>query len=242
MNTASHYHTENMQRMTLSLHLAGWELRRLLLPTVAWLLFVLPAAWYINHADWSWPHYSEHALREDRESAQSFVEAGLYLSLAVAAYFIGELFLPLRPGAVRGRFAWPVDREEALKVSLLIGVTVVLLPLMFYFSGWLITKGWDDEPHLFRQYLPLPLAFAGLMLAALTAGDWGVYLLTAALTLLGVVWTEKDEHLREPLHIGPALLLTVLALAAAFAGQRWLLRWPLYGAWALLLLLALRGW
>ena len=160
------------------------------------------------------------------------METGLYLCIAAAVYFMGELFLPLQPGAVRGRFAWPVRRTDALLVSILISAVLVLLPLVLYVHGWLMAKSWDrlDEIY-YRQYLPLPLWGAGLILAALAAGDWGLYLLTSALTLLAVIWAET-ARIPEPLKTSPALLCTAAALAAAFVMQRWPHRWVVYAGWA----------
>jgi len=224
--------------LRLSAHLLSWELFRLRWPLLVWLAVAPLAAWLTNIADWEFPR--DPLAREAHLAARVRVESGLHLLIAAVVYFAGELFLPLQPGVVRGRFAWPVRRGDALLVALLIGAVLILLPLLFYFRGWLMARGWDQvDAVYYRQYLPLPLCFAGLMLAALTAGDWGVYLLTAALTLMAVLWSETSQII-EPLKTGPALLCTTAALAIAFVTQQWPRRWVLYCAWAGLCVLVLR--
>lgn len=227
---------EPSRRAQLFGHALRWELRRILWPLLLWLTASLGAAVFIHAADWTWPRGNDAGAtiaQEKHRAAIAAVGTGLYLCIAAGVYFVGELFLPLQPGAVRGRFAWPVRRTDALLVSILISAVLVLLPLVLYVHGWLMAKGWDhvDEVY-YRQYLPLPLCLAGLILAALTAGDWGMYLLTAALTVMAVIWAETSR-IPEPLKTNPALLCTAAAITAAFVMQLWPHRWLLYAGWVL---------
>ena len=222
-------------------HLVLWELRRLAVPLAGWLVVIIPAIVIISQTDWSWPENHDELLRQARRAKQTPVEAGMVLAMALLVYFTGELFISLRPGVPRSRFAFPPRRQDALAAAFLIQAILVLVPLIFYLKGWVMARSWysGDEDFVRMFVLPVPVFAAGLALVAMLAGDWGMYLLISTGVALGLSWYDSSNWPRS-ISFSTAALMTIVSVAAAFQSLHRGRRWAILAAWILALAVLLR--
>lgn len=222
-------------------HLVLWELRRLAVPLAGWLAVIIPAIVIVYQTDWSWPENHDEFLRQVRRAKQTPVEAGMVLATALLVYFTGELFIPLRPGVARSRFAFPPRRQDALAAAFLIQAVFVLIPLVFYFKGWVMARSWYSGGEDFvRMFVPpVPVIAAGLALVAMLAGDWGMYLLISTGMALGLSWYDSSNWPRF-ISLSTAALMTMVSIAAAFTACRGGRRWTVLAAWVVALAVLLR--
>lgn len=234
---------ESPSRQDLFWHLVQWELRRLAAPLVGWLIVCLYAALLIHSADWSWPEDRNPFMMQARREKEVTAEAGMWLAAAVVVYLTGELFLSLRPGAARSRFALPPRRQDALAAAFLIQAVLVLIPFVLYYKGWVMARSWHGNDEQFiRQFIPpVPAIAAGLAFIAIVTGDWGLYLLISVCAIIGLAWWWHDfERWPQHLAMSPGILMAVVSVAGALSVLQCHRRWMVMAAWALCLVLLVR--